>query len=350
VITTPDGKVEHANSAFCQALGYERADVARMPMTKFFANESRGNLDELRATAGTGDVWRGTLVHQRRDRSQFPAATVVVPLALNNQVSHLVGVGHDLTADLQMRDQLIHSERLAATGELVAGVAHELNNPLQAILGFTELIMQEQQDERTLNDLANVKAQAERAATIVRNLLTFVRRSPVTRETIDLNDLVRRTLSLRAYELHGAGIAVEERYADGLPKLMVNRGEIQQVIVNLILNAEQAIRGASRRGAIVIQTSRDGNFAAIDVQDDGPGVPPAVARKIFEPFFSTKNVGEGTGLGLSIALGIAQAHGGTLALVPSTTGAHFRLTLPVGERPIDEARGEAPALVNAGAR
>ncbi|HEY7171785.1 MAG TPA: ATP-binding protein [Vicinamibacterales bacterium] len=347
LITTPDGKVEHANSAFCQALGYERADIARMPITRFFASESRGNLDDLKATAGTGDVWRGTLVHQRRDRSQFPAATVVVPLALNNQVSHLVGVGHDLTADLQMRDQLIHSERLAATGELVAGVAHELNNPLQAILGFTELIMQEQKDEHTLADLANVKEQAERAATIVRNLLTFVRRSPVTREMIDLNELVRRTLSLRAYELHGAGIAVDERYADDLPRLMVNRGEIQQIVVNLILNAEQAIRSATRRGSIVVQTSRDGNAAAIDVQDDGPGVPAAVARKIFEPFFSTKNVGEGTGLGLSIALGIARAHGGSLALVPSTTGAHFRLTLPIGERSTGDARAAEAAALHA---
>jgi len=341
LITTPEGKVEHANSAFCQALGYERADVAQMPIARFFANESRGNLDDLKATAGTGDVWRGTLVHQRRDASQFPAATVVVPLALNKQVSHFVGVAHDLTSDLQMRDQLIHSERLAATGELVAGVAHELNNPLQAILGFTELIMQEQKDERTLADLAHVKAQAERAATIVRNLLTFVRRSPVTREMTDLNDLVRRTLALRTYELRSASIQIEERYAGDLPKLMVNRGEIQQIVVNLILNAEQAIRSASLRGVLVVQTGRDGHLVTIDVQDDGPGVPPEMALKIFEPFFSTKHVGEGTGLGLSIALGIAQAHGGSLALLASASGAHFRLTLPVAERPA------APAFTDA---
>jgi len=341
LITTPDGRVEHANSAFCHALGYDRADVARLPITTFFARESRGNLNDLKATAGTGEVWRGTLVHQRRDRSQFPAATVVVPLALNQHVSHLVGVAHDLTSDLQMRDQLIHSERLAATGELVAGVAHELNNPLQAILGFTELIMTEQKDERTIADLANVKAQAERAATIVRNLLTFVRKSPVTREMTDLNDLVRRTVALRAYELRGATIDVDERYGADLPKLMINRGEIQQVVVNLILNAEQAIRGASRRGRLVVQTARDGSAIIIDVQDDGPGVAPEVARKIFEPFFSTKNVGEGTGLGLSIALGIAHAHGGSLALVPATEGAHFRLTLPFAERPADAGQADA---------
>jgi signal transduction histidine kinase len=221
--------------------------------------------------------------------------------------------------------------------------AHELNNPLQAILGFTELMMQEHKDDRALADLGNVKAQAERAATIVRNLLTFVRRSPVTREMIDLDDLVRRTVSLRAYELRGAGIVVEERYAGDLPKLMVNRGEIQQIVVNLILNAEQAIRSSSRRGFLIVQTGRDGNLVTIDVKDDGPGVPAAVARKIFEPFFSTKNVGEGTGLGLSIALGIAQAHGGSLALLPSTTGAHFRLTVPVGERASEAVRNDVAA-------
>jgi PAS domain S-box-containing protein len=345
LITTPDGRVEHANSAFCQALGYDRAEVARMPMARLFSSESREDLDDLRATAGTGDVWRGTLVHRRRDASQFPAATVVVPLALDKQVSHLVGVGQDLTPDLQRRDQLIHSERLAATGELVAGVAHEINNPLQAILGFTELMMEEQKDQHALADLANVKAQAERAATIVRNLLTFVRRSPVTREMIDVNELVRRTIALRVYELRGAGIDVEERYDDDLPKLMVNRGEIQQVLVNLILNAEQAIRVAGRRGRLVMQTGRQASVVTIELQDDGPGVPPALVRRIFEPFFSTKGVGEGTGLGLSIALGIAHAHGGSLMLIPSTSGAHFRLTLPFeprsGTAPPESATSQA---------
>jgi C4-dicarboxylate-specific signal transduction histidine kinase len=271
-------------------------------------------------------------VHRRRDASQFPAATVVVPLALDKHVSHLVGVGQDLTPDLQRRDQLIHSERLAATGELVAGVAHEINNPLQAILGFTELMMEEQKDERALADLANVKAQAERAATIVRNLLTFVRRSPVTREMIDVNELVRRTIALRAYELRGGGIDVEERYGDNLPPLMVNRGEIQQILVNLILNAEQAIHTGARVGRLVVQTGHAANIVTIELQDDGPGVPPALARRIFEPFFSTKGVGQGTGLGLSIALGIAHAHGGSLMLIPSASGAHFRLALPFEPR------------------
>jgi PAS domain S-box-containing protein len=328
LITTPDGRVEHANSAFCQALGYDRTDVARMPMVKFFADESRPNLEALTATAGTGEVWRGTLVHQRKDESHFPAATVVVPLSLNRNVSHLVGVGHDLTPDLQMRAQLIHSERLAATGELISGVAHEINNPLQAIMGFTELMMHDESDQASLADLKHIKSQAERAATIVRNLLTFVRRSPAARQRVDVNELVKMTLALRAYELRAANVEIDERYGEDLPAVMANRGEIQQILVNLVLNAEQAMLSRKAGGRLTVQTARADAAIAIDVQDDGPGIPSDMAGKIFEPFFTTKEVGQGTGLGLSIALGIAQSHGGSLTLVPCESGAHFRLTLP----------------------
>jgi len=194
-------------------------------------------------------------------------------------------------------------------------------------------------------DLTRVRSEAERAAKIVRNLLAFVRRSPVERQETDINELVKSTLSLRAYEMTNAGIIVEEHYAAGLPPVAVNRGEIQQVLVNLILNAEQAMQSVSRRGRLTLRTALTSRGIAIEVQDDGPGVPPAIAGHIFEPFYSTKEVGQGTGLGLSIALGIAEAHEGSLALIPTPSGACFRLTLPTAaewaEAPAGTARRRA---------
>jgi two-component system NtrC family sensor kinase len=234
----------------------------------------------------------------------------------------------DITEELRLRSQLIHSERLSAVGQLVSGVAHELNNPLQSILGFTELLIDAEKRLETRRDLEQVRSEAIRAGKIVRNLLAFVRRSSSERTIASINDIVRTTVSLRSYEFGSANIRLFERYGEGLPSVVVNPEEIQQVILNLILNAEQAMRSAHRGGTLTVTTTCIDAMVTIEIQDDGPGVPAALAGRVFEPFFSTKEVGEGTGLGLSIAMGIAEAHGGALTLVPSETGACFQLSLP----------------------
>jgi len=185
-----------------------------------------------------------------------------------------------------------------------------------------------------------VRSEAIRAGRIVRNLLTFVRRSSPERFGAHLNDIVRTTLGLRAYEFGSANIRLEEDYGDDVPAVLVNREEIQQVVLNLVLNAEHALRTTGRGGVLTIRTRSDAAGATLEVVDDGPGVPPDLAGRVFEPFFSTKDVGEGTGLGLSIALGIAEAHGGTLQLVPGAAGACFRLTLPSAAR--EPAEPERP--------
>ena len=145
---------------------------------------------------------------------------------------------------------------------------------------------------------------------------------------MSVNDVVKTTISLRSYEFGSANIRLFESYGEGLPAVVVNPEEIQQVILNLILNAEQAMRSAHRGGTLTLTTKCVDAMVTIEIQDDGPGVPAALAGRVFEPFFSTKEVGEGTGLGLSIAMGIAEAHGGTLTLVPTSKGACFRLALP----------------------
>src|ERR671913_16606 len=328
VIVSSDGHIRHANRAFCQAVGYELADLIDESRAAVVADESIAKLEEVKKVT-KGQAWNGTIVHRRADGSTFQAACAIVPLT-NDQgvVTHYVQMERDITEELRLRSQLIHSERLSAVGQLVSGVAHELNNPLQSILGFTELLIDAEERPELRRDLEQVRSEAIRAGKIVRNLLAFVRRSSSERTIASINDIVKTTISLRSYEFASANIRLFESYGEGLAAVVVNPEEIQQVILNLILNAEQAMRTAHRGGTLTVTTKCVDDMVTIEIQDDGPGVPAALAGRVFEPFFSTKEVGEGTGLGLSIALGIAEAHGGTLTLVPTDKGACFRLTLP----------------------
>jgi two-component system NtrC family sensor kinase len=207
-------------------------------------------------------------------------------------------------------------------------VAHEINNPLQTIVGAVELMLEEQPTPEMRRDLEMVRREGTRAGQIVRNLLSFVRRSAPDRVAADLNDLVRATAQLREYHLSQHNITLVTELQNGRMPVLVNREEIQQVALNLILNAEQAMLTAGRGSRITIRSHTSGRNQIVEVEDDGPGVSAELHRRIFEPFFTTKEVGQGTGLGLSISHGIASAHGGSLDLCAGTSGACFRLTLP----------------------
>jgi PAS domain S-box-containing protein len=328
VIVSRDGHIRHANRAFCQSVGYELADLIDQSRSSVVADESLAKLEEVKKVT-KGQAWNGTIIHRRSDGSTFQAACAIVPLTNDQgQVTHYVQMERDITEELRLRSQLIHSERLSAVGQLVSGVAHELNNPLQSILGFTEPLIDAESRPEFRRDLEQVRSEAIRAGKIVRNLLAFVRRSSSERTIANVNEIVKTTISLRSYEFGSANIRLFESYGEGLPCVVVNPEEIQQVILNLILNAEQAMRAAHRGGTLTVTTKCVDAMVTIEIHDDGPGVPVALAGRVFEPFFSTKEVGEGTGLGLSIAMGIAEAHAGTLTLVPTDEGACFRLALP----------------------
>ena len=331
VIVSRDGLIRHANRAFCQAVGYDLVDLIDQPRALVIGEESMAKL-EVVTQVTKGQAWNGTIIHRRRDDTTFQAACAIVPLTNGRgQVTHYVHMERDITEELRLRGQLIHSERLSAVGQLVSGVAHELNNPLQSILGFTELLIDAEERPELRRDLEHVRSEAIRAGKIVRNLLAFVRRSSSERALTSLNDVVKTTISLRSYEFGSLNIRLFESYGEGLPAVVINREEIQQVILNLILNAEQAMRTAHRGGTLTVTTKYVDEMVTIEIQDDGPGVPPTLTGRVFEPFFSTKEVGEGTGLGLSIAMGIAEAHGGALTLMPTSKGACFRLALPAAD-------------------
>jgi PAS domain S-box-containing protein len=361
MITRADGAFEHGNDACVNALGYTRDELGAMTLPELLERGFERMVDHVGTEVRRNGIWRGTLVHRRKDGSTFPASSTVVALRnRDGHVTHFVGVERDITDDLKLRDQLVHSERLSAIGELVAGVAHEINNPLQTIVGCVELMIEEHRATAGLqSDLELVRQEAARAGQIVRNLLAFVRRGSPDRSPADLNQIARSLSQLREHPLAVRNIALRLELHPGVLPVLVNREEIQQILVNLVLNAEHAIGEAG--GSIVIRTGAGEHAHRLQVIDDGPGIPAELRGRVFEPFFTTKEVGEGTGLGLSLALGIAAAHGGLLELCSpsnpqppgagSHTGACFQLTLPAhsGITPPDRPSVPAPEAV-AGAK
>jgi two-component system NtrC family sensor kinase len=199
------------------------------------------------------------------------------------------------------------------------------------MLTWSERLAQKPLDEGTRRGIEIILHEAERAAKIVRQLLTFARKRQSTRTMIDLNQIVRETLALRAYEQRVTNVAVIDALASGLPQIFADPHQIQQVLLNLIINAEQAMLTANGRGTLVVRTWHDATREAVllELNDDGPGVPSDVQAKIFDPFFTTKEVGKGTGLGLTVAYAIVQEHGGRIRIEPAGRGASFVMELPV---------------------
>ena len=237
----------------------------------------------------------------------------------------------DETRDLY--HQLLQAEKMAALGQTISGVAHELNNPLATILSWAERLSQRPtQDDGLRRGLETILNESERAARIVRNLLTFARKRQTTRAMVDINHVVRETLALRAYDQRVSNVSVIDALAAGLPQVFADGHQVQQVLLNLVINAEQAMLSANGRGILVVRSWHDAEHESVilEINDDGPGIPEDVQPKIFDPFFTTKEVGQGTGLGLTVAYAIVQEHGGRIRLESRTgRGASFFVELPV---------------------
>ncbi len=227
-------------------------------------------------------------------------------------------------------EQLIQSAKMAAVGQLVSGVAHEVNNPLMAIAGYTEIMLKKTDDESTKKRLQRVYDETNRAIAIVRNLLSFARKREVEKVPVSVNECIESVINLRVYEMSLENIEIETDMGPDLPDVMADSQQLQQVFLNMLINAEQAIKKTGYSGKVSIRTERAGENILIVFADDGPGIPEEIQDRVFEPFFTTKGVGEGTGLGLSICYGIIEDHGGKITVESKEgEGTTFTIELPV---------------------
>jgi signal transduction histidine kinase/CheY-like chemotaxis protein len=242
-----------------------------------------------------------------------------------------VEIYRDLTAQRVFQSKLLQTEKLAALGQMVTGVAHELSNPLTSILGYAQRLFLRSQAEGQSDEIRQIFEEAERASAIVRQLLMNARESRPERRRVSLNQLVLRTVDLQKISLAAEKVNVELDLDEALPFLIGDTGQMQQVLMNLIGNARQAIEQRGRGGTIWLRTKclDSGRRAQLEVRDDGPGVPPGIVARIFDPFFTTKPAGIGTGLGLAIVLGVVREHGGQVQVAsPPGGGAIFSVEFP----------------------
>ncbi len=247
-------------------------------------------------------------------------------------VKGTVHIMRDISERKQMEQQLMLTDRLASVGELASGVAHELNNPLTSVIGFSQLLMEGEIPTAIKEDLGLINSEAQRAASIVKNLLTFARKHAAVKQPTKINNLIEDVLKLRAYEQKVNNIEIIKNLASDIPEIMLDYFQVQQVFLNIIINAEFFMTEAHHRGLLTITTEKIGRIVRVTFADDGPGIAQENLNRIFDPFFTTKEVGKGTGLGLSICHGIITEHNGTIHAESGVgKGATFIIELPLSE-------------------
>src|SRR2546427_632915 len=268
---------------------------------------------------------------RHRDGSWRTMRATASPLFdADNKVNGVIVSVRDITLEKKLEQQIIQSERMAAMGQMIGGFAHELNNPLTAILGVSELLQDEGASEATKKQLSMLQQQARRAAEIVQNLMYFSRPPAPGKSRLNLGELVDRTLHLHAYSLRKSNITVDFLSESGLPPVVGDPHQLMQVFLNLILNAEQAIREARDRGTIRVRLGHTDDSVWATFQDDGPGIAPEILPNIFDPFYTTKRPGRGTGLGLSICKAVLKEYEGNIEAASAPGGgAVFTVMLPI---------------------
>lgn len=341
------GRFTSVNDAGERISGYSRDELIGrffgplLPLTEL----PRAVLEFRKALSGQPGQFESVVVRKDGERRH-----ITITYSCPQRSREVLCLIRDATEEKQLQHQLVQSEKMGAIGQLVSGVAHELNNPLASITAFAQLMLSDgnltAEDKHATEVIAG---ESRRAARIVHNLLTFARQHKAEKTYADINQVIENTLELRGYDLSVRGIQIERIFADPPPSTMADAYQLQQVMLNLVTNAEQAMAGVERaHHRLTVRTRRDAEAIRIEVEDTGPGVPADGLERIFNPFYTTKAVGHGTGLGLSISLGIISEHKGRIWAenVPGA-GAKLCVDLPLVAPPSGSDLTESPQVLAA---
>src|SRR5213076_58676 len=325
------GLISYANRR-CYEAGYQESELIGHRLVDWVETSHRADFEAaLETTAHGHQVENLELRAKRSDGSMGHFSISLSPMRdEQDAVNSVVVVMTDITDAALLQAKLAHSEKMATIGRLVSGVAHEVNNPLAAILGFTDLLLENPQVPDTAKeDLQIILQETQRTKDIVQDLLSFARQRAVKRESVQVSAILRQTTKLRSYDLQSHGVEVVEEYDESLPTVMGDAQQLQQVFLNILNNAYDAIEESGRRGKIFLRTQSAGQFIEISLADNGTGITDV--ERIFDPFYTTKQTGKGTGLGLSICYGIVRAHGGEIQCWNNEGGAGstFVVRIPV---------------------
>ena len=335
-VTDKDLRIVQTNEAFAARVGLKRTDVMRRPLSELVGPETLGYVE-------AADTWQGIVpaVQRRVDDEELDGTFLLTATPLRTQDGQTKGrvlVARDITRQTRLeaeravlRERLTQSEKLASLGQFVAGIAHEMNNPLQGVLGHLELLIDMTEAAKPVKrELKQIYQEADRAAKIVRNLLVFAGSHRVARQRVPVERILTRAIASRRAALKAADIRIVRKQGEKLPPVYCDPAHLQQAFLNILINAEHAVaEGGQERRVEVTTAAREARHVTITFRDTGPGIPADVMPRIFDPFFTTKDVGRGTGLGLAITYGIIQEHGGTITVSNAPDGgAVFQIDLP----------------------
>ena len=337
--TDAAGVLTSANPSLGYVLGIPVSRLVGRHVTELVAPAERGMVRELLAGTLAGQRLRAEIPYPGERGQRNVGSVITAPIVEEGRVTGTLALVRDVTEERVLAAQLLQQEKLAAVGQLVSGVAHELNNPLAGIMAFSQLLLSSHgADGEQRQAAATIEAEARRAARIVANLLTFARQQEPARTAVALNDVVRAVAELRRYTLRVQQVAVRLELDPTLSPTWADESQLRQVVLNLVSNAEQALRDWDGERTLTLRTWQEEERLFVQVADTGPGVAPEQLDRIFNPFFTTKPVGQGTGLGLSISHGIVREHGGRITAESSPgAGATFTVELPLVAPPTNEA-------------
>ncbi|HEY55611.1 MAG TPA: PAS domain S-box protein [Dehalococcoidia bacterium] len=336
-VVNPDTSVKYVNPAFEKLTGFTSAEIAgtEAPYPWWPEEGKREMAPSFKNAMVTGGR-RTERVMRKKNGGRFWVAINSAPVVHEDKLLYFLVSWLDITERKQMEEERMELEqkahlasRLASVGEMAAGIAHEINNPMTSVIGFSQLLMDAELPDDVKEDITVIHKEAQRAANVARNLLTFARKQAPTKQPTNMNSIIEGVLKLRAYEQGVSNIRVNTRFASDLPEVMADYSQLQQVFINIILNAEGAMLDAGKGGTLTVTTQMVNGSVRASFNDSGPGISKGNLNRIFDPFFTTKEVGKGTGLGLSVCHGIVAEHGGKIyAKSKPGSGATFVVELP----------------------